>query len=518
MPTRAFGFPPIHFHPGEERRFRAGTSPYVEEGAVKKAALAAFFCLLTAPAAGAQDLLIPYHGVVEENGLPMEGNVAINFELYDDVAMGMTPLWEELILVSAEGGHFFAVLGEELGNLLPDAVRDAPELYLGMEVQGTPLSGRQRIYAAPLAVRATDAFDFTIRNSLVVQGGAEIVNGTGAALVLHQDTSDGFLERYWAISGGGSNLVFVDNTAGTIPMTLAADAPDNAIFVDASGRVGLGTDTPIGQLHVTDGSFPSLRLEQDGSEGQVPQTWDLIADEEAICIVDTTNGAAIPFRIDTGAPTDSLRVSTSGDVGVGTGNPQTNLHVQGSGGTTQMWVEEQSGTTAARTLIRLENNGPAQMTLKNENDAQPWTMGTTSGDKFILSKAGSGNVEFDLDNTGNLTLSGSLTTSGGGTCDPGPCDGVFGPDYEVPSIDDHAADMWTAGFLPGVGPTPEGAPINVGKKTTGILNEVEHAHIYIEQLHHRAREDRKKIDHLMAKNEALEARLSRLEKALEAKK
>jgi hypothetical protein len=36
-----------------------------------------------------------------------------------------------------------------------------------------------------------------------------------------------------------------------------------------------------------------------------------------------------------------------------------------------------------------------------------------------------------------------------------------------------------------VGPTPEGFTINLSQKTTGMLNELEKAHIYIEQLHAR---------------------------------
>jgi hypothetical protein len=45
--------------------------------------------------------------------------------------------------------------------------------------------------------------------------------------------------------------------------------------------------------------------------------------------------------------------------------------------------------------------------------------------------------------------------------------------------------MWKNSFLPAVGPTVEGAPFNLTEKTGGILNELEKAHIYIEQLHER---------------------------------
>ena len=55
--------------------------------------------------------------------------------------------------------------------------------------------------------------------------------------------------------------------------------------------------------------------------------------------------------------------------------------------------------------------------------------------------------------------------------------------------------MWAKGYLPAVGPTTPGAPLNVAEKLGAVLNELEHAHIYIEQVHtdlvdHRARLDR----------------------------
>jgi hypothetical protein len=45
--------------------------------------------------------------------------------------------------------------------------------------------------------------------------------------------------------------------------------------------------------------------------------------------------------------------------------------------------------------------------------------------------------------------------------------------------------MWQNGHLPNIGPTPEDQPINVSDKLGRMLNELEKAHIYIDQLHRR---------------------------------
>ena len=55
--------------------------------------------------------------------------------------------------------------------------------------------------------------------------------------------------------------------------------------------------TPVVDLHVIDGNTPTVRLEQDGSSGFTPQTWDLAGNETNFFIRDATNGSTLPFRI-----------------------------------------------------------------------------------------------------------------------------------------------------------------------------------------------------------------------------
>ncbi len=67
--------------------------------------------------------------------------------------------------------------------------------------------------------------------------------------------------------------------------------------------------------------------------------------------------------------------------------------------------------------------------------------------------------------------------------------------------------MWENSYLPGVGPTPENAPMNLSRKTGAILNELEKAHIYIAQLDQRSRE-------LEARQEELTRELAQMKAAL----
>jgi predicted RNase H-like nuclease (RuvC/YqgF family) len=68
-------------------------------------------------------------------------------------------------------------------------------------------------------------------------------------------------------------------------------------------------------------------------------------------------------------------------------------------------------------------------------------------------------------------------------------DYVFEPEYKLESIEEHASYMWKNKHLPAVGAGVNGengkAVINVANRSQGILEELEKAHLYIEQLHKR---------------------------------
>ena len=306
------------------------------------------------------------------------------------------------------------------------------------------------------------------------------------------DTSNSasFPQNDWRIvandsSNGGQNRFSIeDATAGRTPFTIEAGAPNDSLYVEDDGDIGIGTRTPVVQVHVKDGNTPTLRLEQDGSSGFTPQTWDLASNEANFFIRDATNGSQLPFKIKPGADTGSLFIAADNDIGMGTESPSASLHVRRFNGTASILVEEASGTPGVRNLLVLKNNGGSYMSFENTSANTTWffTHENSAPNRFLISRDANP-VAMALTETGDMTIPGTLTT-GGVTCGSG-CDVVFSPGYHVPSIQDHAEAMWRNGYLPNIGPTVEGEPMNLTDKTGRMLNELEKAHIYIEQLHNR---------------------------------
>ena len=226
-------------------------------------------------------------------------------------------------------------------------------------------------------------------------------------------------------SNGGANKFSVeDSTAGLTPFTIEAGSPTNSLYVDSSKRVGFGTSTPVVDLHSVSGNTPTLRLEQNGSSGFTPQTWDVAGNEAGFFIRDATNGSTLPLRIRPGAPSSSIDIAAGGLVGIGTGSPETSLHVRTA--EPQVLVEA-TGVAAGRTLAYLKNSGDVRFFWENTASGDIWQMSMlstvlqmatpTGNGKFRVRKSGglqalNGSTEImALNSTGDLTVKSVTETS-----------------------------------------------------------------------------------------------------------
>jgi hypothetical protein len=281
-------------------------------------------------------------------------------------------------------------------------------------------------------------FDFVIADDLIVQGsacvGLDCVDGESFGFdtirvkenndrIQFDDTSSsaGFASNNWQIranssaSGGGNFLAFVDqgttgnSETGTIVFEVDAGAPANSLRVSSGGNIGVGTATPVLDVHINTTDTPAMRLEQNNSGGFTAQTWDVAGNEANFFVRDVTSGSRLPFRIRPGAPTSSIDIAANGFVGIGTASPSL---VGGS--STQ--IIEISGTS---------NPGLA---IRNTTGSRQYLMyvGSTGNNLLNIFDATAGADRITVNTTGQvgigttaptdlLSVNGTASKPGGGS-------------------------------------------------------------------------------------------------------
>lgn len=310
-------------------------------------------------------------------------------------------------------------------------------------------------------------------------------------------TGTGFPAVNWQLtandsaSGGLNKFSIEDTTNAKVPFTVLANAPSNSFFMDGQGRIGLGTSTPILNLHINRSDTPAVRFEQNNSGGFSAQTWDVAGNEANFFVRDLTGGSRLPFRIRPGAPTSSIDISATGNVGIGTPSPTQALQVTRSG---DVAVRLESTAASPGTDWDIKNNAATgRLTFSDDTTGArvPFKFAPNAADNLLRIGVLASNT---VDINGNLFVTGTITP-----------DYVFDKDFKLPSIEEHAEAMWQHRHLPKMAAAEVNdhgkGVINVGERSQGMLEELEYAHVYIEQLHgnlQQLREDMTKKDDELA--------------------
>jgi len=303
-----------------------------------------------------------------------------------------------------------------------------------------------------------------------------------------------------------------------------------------SGNVGIGTATPEDKLHVVgnvrvEGTSPAwLNLVGGfGEDAGVSLTtmglgvnkWEVLREGSS---GDFLIRETFPYRPFWGA---TLVVKAgSGNVGIGTPTPQENLHVVGNA-----IIEAQVGGGFGAPLRVVKGGTGRQLAafFSNPTDGvsceveiqmgtgtmlpSAWSLKAASGLFSIANVAvlppalnirSTGEVGIGTINPqGKLDVNGSIYQRGSQL----HADYVFEPGYDLESIDEHSEFMWQHKHLaaiPKAVVNGNGQQIlEIGAHRKGMVEELEKAHIYIEQLH-------KRIKVLEEKLAKLEAQVSTL--------
>jgi len=254
---------------------------------------------------------------------------------------------------------------------------------------------------------------------------ADIALSNGSPKVLFHDESDTSEGRLVLNSPLFRIQTRVSDVAAwTTPLAIDVAAPTDSMLIHADGDIQLGqgfyldSKTTNAFLHLggnapgetqfqITGTSPKIFMLKPGAGGvelNGGPVFQINADTDGNGVMDNWN----LFRIEIDAPQNSMVIGSTGNIGLGTVLPAESLHIVDSDGTARILVEETNTTAAPRTLFQLKNKGNTKFGVLNTEFGVEWAF-ANPGTAFRLSRQGSGVVEMEIFNNGNVKIAGALT-------------------------------------------------------------------------------------------------------------
>jgi hypothetical protein len=421
----------------------------------------------------------------------IEGRFAVELDFGTDI-LDVNSAWLEVGMQSDELGNT-----EEYTTLEPLSVVALGTANYIAKYTGASTFGNSVMYESDDMIglgTTTPAAEFHIRD------------GDTPTVRLEQDDSGGWTPQTWDMAGNETNFFIRDVTNGSIlPFRIGPGAAGSTLCLRQSG-VGIGTWSPAVNLHVQDSSGAKLLVESTGSND-----FALIQSDAGDYIWSSGvhrygNGDSWGVYEDTTSSKTRLLIKTGGRVGIGTRNPRSKLH-----------VEESSG---AKFILR-SNSTSGYSLAENDAKGYVWSSGvhrSANGDSWgvyedgtssktrLLVKSG-GNVGIGTPTPqGRLDVNGSIYQRGSQL----HADYVFETGYQLESIEEHSDFMWSNKHLPAIPKAKHDENgqeiLEVGAHRKGVVEELEKAHIYIDQLH-------KRINELEQQKQTIDSRLAVMEAA-----
>jgi len=177
------------------------------------------------------------------------------------------------------------------------------------------------------------------------------------------------------------------------PFTVAAGAPDNSLYVGGNGNVGLGTSTPAVRLDVQANATgqAAARLQNSSSSGY-----------SAIEYLDNAGNVDLFFGIDNAASTtrlnsvnsnpiviltnsaERMRVTSSGDIGIGTTSPASRLDIRADASNTDVVRITNTNAAGFPGIDYLDETGATGLYFGLDNAANTTRLNSINNNPIVI--------------------------------------------------------------------------------------------------------------------------------------
>ena len=207
-----------------------------------------------------------------------------------------------------------------------------------------------------------------------------------------------------------------DVSAVTNPFQIEKGAASNSLYIDSSGKVGIGTDDPIELLHLYGGvgNPTRIRLQADDGQDDVLTFHQSTTQKGAVGYDDSDDVVSLTYGGLSG--TTGIKINSSGNVGIGTVSPVAKLHVNAGTSNTVGYFES---TDARSRIVLKDNSGEVHLNAIGDNITFETSasgtermridssgnvgIGTTAPDTLLHVSKNSSNSQLTLERTGSAT-------------------------------------------------------------------------------------------------------------------
>ncbi len=317
---------------------------------------------LAASAATAQSPLgtaFTYQGQLKNGGGPAGGSFNMVFKLFDAVTVG-NQIGPTLTFDGVGGNPPPVVVAAGLFTVQLDfggIAYNGDKRWLEITVSGTLLTPRQELTAAPYArfsaaPWATSGANISNTNTGFVGIGTasptnllHLVDPSVAQLKVERTAGSQFLVQ------ATGTFTRIGTTSSATPLRFLIGGNDQ-MTLDASGRLGIGTTVPEGDLHVFRASAGTITANANAPlvvENNTSNYLNILAPDAnesgvlfgrpgssatsaagGIVFNNSANTDGLQFR--TGGNATRMTIDSAGDVGIGTTTPTGKLHVVAASG------------------------------------------------------------------------------------------------------------------------------------------------------------------------------------------
>jgi len=300
------------------------------------------------------------------------------------------------------------------------------------------------------------------------------------------------VEGVIASSGAGSKVytdilenwgnVLTLNSAGGLPTVFQTNGTER-MRITSAGNVGIGTNSPTATLEIGDGSATAYQIINSSAGGSI--TFQKAGTNSAFVgeveqglgsgdglLLYTYSGADRPIRFYPGG-SERMRIDSSGNVGIGTTNPLSKLHVLSSASDGQstgtIIVAKPNYTSGSQKHVHIENTVGTSKYLNigsyTDIAGVPGTFIDVNAD-LGLSIQGQGTERVRFGRSGGVSvINGNIGFSNGYGIDFSANGNAAGMTSEL--LDDYEEGTWTPTIVLGYsnityGPPTEGNYIKVG--------------------------------------------------------